>query len=139
MKAREYLDQAYKLDQRINSKLEQISVLNDLARKATGIITGMPHSPNHGESREAHAVEKIVDLQDEIRRDADELVDVKRGIMHVIKAVDDVDCRLLLEMRYLCYRSWEQIAVDMGYCIDNIYRLHRKALRLVEEVLESLQ
>ena len=67
MKAREYLDQAYKLDQRINSKLEQISVLNDLARKATGIITGMPHSPNHGESRVADAVEKIVDLQNEIR------------------------------------------------------------------------
>ena len=44
-----------------------------------------------------------------------------------------------LEMRYLCYRSWEQIAVDMSYCIDNVYRLHRKALRLVEEVLESLQ
>lgn len=139
MTAREYLDQAYKLDQRINSKLEQVSVLNDLALKTTGVITGMPHSPNHGSSRVSDAIDRIVDLQDEIQRDVVELVDIKRGIMHVIKAVDDVDCRLLLEMRYLCYRSWEQIAVDMGYCIDNVFRVHRKALRLVEEVLERLQ
>lgn len=139
MTAREYLDQAYKLDQRISSKLEQISVLNDLAQKTTGVITGMPHSPNHGGSRVSDAVDRIVDLQNEIQRDVAELVDIKRGIMHVIKAVDDVDCRLLLEMRYLCYRSWEQIAVNMGYCIDNVFRVHRKALRLVEEVLERLQ
>lgn len=139
MTARDYLDQAYKLDQRISSKLEQISVLNDLAQKTTGVITGMPHSPNHGGSRVSDAVDRIVDLQNEIQRDVAELVDIKRGIMHVIKAVNDVDCRLLLEMRYLCYRSWEQIAVDMGYCIDNVFRVHRKALRLVEEVLERLQ
>ncbi len=139
MTAREYLDQAYKLDQRINSKLEQVSVLNDLALKTTGVITGMPHSPNHGGSRVSDAIDRIVDLQDEIQREVVELVDIKRGIMHVIKAVDDVDCRLLLEMRYLCYRSWEQIAVDMGYCIDNVFRVHRKALRLVEDILERLQ
>ena len=139
MTAREFLNQAYKLDQRINSKLEQVSVLNDLALKVTGVITGMPHSPNHGSSRVADAVDKIVDLQAEINRDVDALVDIKREITHVIKAVDNTDCRLLLEMRYLCYRSWEQIAVDMSYSIDNVFRVHRKALRLVGEILESIQ
>ena len=139
MTARDFLNQAYKLDQRINSKLEQVSVLNDLALKVTGVITGMPHSSNHGSSRVADAVDKIVDLQAEINRDVDALVDIKREITHVIKAVDNTDCRLLLEMRYLCYRSWEQIAVDMNYSIDNVFRVHRKALRLVGEILESIQ
>lgn len=139
MKAREFLNQAYKLNQRINSKLEQVAVLNDLALKATSTITGMPRSSNSGESKTSDAIVKIIDLQDEITRDVDELVDVKREIMHVIKAVDDIDCRLLLEMRYLCYRTWEQIAVDMDYCIDNVFRLHRKSLRLVKEVLEKIQ
>lgn len=139
MKAREFLNQAYKLNQRINSKLEQVAVLNDLALKATSTITGMPRSSNSGESKTSDAIVKIIDLQDEITRDVDELVDVKREIMHVIKAVDDIDCRLLLEMRYLCYWTWEQIAVDMDYCIDNVFRLHRKSLRLVKEVLERIQ
>ena len=48
MTAQEYFNQAYKLDQRINSKIEQLAKLNDLAHKATATYTGMPHSPNKG-------------------------------------------------------------------------------------------
>ncbi len=139
MTAREFLNQAYKLDQRINSKLEQVSVLNDLALKATSTVTGMPRSPNHGGSRVSDAIVKIIDLQDEINRDVDALVDIKREIMHVIKAVDNIDCQLLLEMRYLCYRTWEQIAVDMDYSIDNVFKVHRRALQMVRDILERVQ
>ena len=131
MTAREFLNQAYKLDQRINSKLEQVSVLNDLALKVTGAITGMPHSPNHGSSRVADAVDKIVDLQAEINRDIDRLVDLKWEIVRVICSVDNPEYQTLLEKRYLCFMSWEQIAVEMNYGIDNIFRLHRKALAQV--------
>ena len=35
MTAKEYLGQAYRLDQRINSKLEQVGSLSDLATKVT--------------------------------------------------------------------------------------------------------
>jgi hypothetical protein len=42
MTAKEYLEQAYRLDQRINSKLEQVASLNELASKATSTLTGMP-------------------------------------------------------------------------------------------------
>ena len=44
MTAREYLSQAYYLDQRINSKIEQVESLNDLARKAGCAISGMPRN-----------------------------------------------------------------------------------------------
>ena len=37
--------------------------------------------------------------------------------------------QLLLEKRYLCFMPWEKIAVDMGYSIQHIYRLHDWALR----------
>ena len=36
MKIKDYLNQAHRLDQRINSKLEQIGSLYDLATKAKG-------------------------------------------------------------------------------------------------------
>ena len=35
MKAKEYLTQAFRLDNRINSKIDQIASLNDLATKCT--------------------------------------------------------------------------------------------------------
>jgi len=128
MTVKEYLGQAYRLDQRINSKLEQVASLNDLANKVTTTLTGMPKNPNRATSTMADAVTKIIDLQAEINRDIDCLVDLKREIVAVIKTVDNPEYQTLLEKRYLCFETWEQIAVDMDYSIQHIYRLRDKAL-----------
>ena len=45
----------------------------------------------------ADAVCKIVDLQAEINRDIDRLVDLKREIMDVIKAVPNTEYQTILE------------------------------------------
>ena len=127
MTVKEYLGQAYRLDQRINSKLEQVASLNELATKCTSTLTGMPRNPNRGTTTMADAVGKIVDLQAEINRDIDRLVDLKREMVSLIKAVDNTEYQTLLELRYLCFKTWEQISVDMGYSIQHIYRLREKA------------
>ena len=36
---------------------------------------------------------------------------------------------LVLEKRYLCFNSWEQIAVDMNYSIQYCFNIHRNALK----------
>lgn len=131
MTAKEYLGQAYRLDQRINFKLEQISSLNDLATKATATITGMPHSPSPATSPMADAIDKIIDLQTEINQDIDHLVDLKRDMVRCIKAVGNTEYQTLLELRYLCFKTWEQIAVDMGYNVRHVYRLHDEAVEKV--------
>lgn len=138
MTVKEYLGQAYRLDQRINSKLEQLESLNGLATKCTSTLTGMPKNPSHSTSMMADAVAKIVDLQAEINRDIDLLVDLKCEMVRVIKNVEHAEYQTLLELRYLCFKTWEQIAVDMNYSIDNVYRIHRKALCAVS-LPESIQ
>ena len=129
MTAKEYLSQARFLDNRINSKIQQVSSLNELATKCTATISDMPHSPNSGGSTMADAVCKIIDLQEEINKDIDRLVDLKREIMGVIKSVPNVEYQTILEKRYLCFISWEQIAVDMNYSIQHIHRMHSSALK----------
>ena len=129
MTAKEYLSQARLLDARINAKIQQVAALNDLATHATATLTGMPRNPNRSESRMAEAVVKIVDLQNEINHDIDELVDLKREITRRVKSIPNAEYQLLLEKRYLCFMPWEKIAVDMGYSIQHIYRLHDWALR----------
>lgn len=131
MTAKEYLQQTLRLDERINSKISQLESLRELATKCTSTITGMPRNPSPSQSPMADAVCKIIDLQDEINRDIDHLVDLKRELVGVIRNVEDVECRLLLELRYLCFKSWEDIAVQMGYTTRNIHYLHKQALRLV--------
>ena len=127
MTAQEYFNQAYRLDQRINSKIEQLRTLNELALKATATYTGMPHSPNKGSQTMANTVDRIIDLQNEINHDIDELVDLKAEIREVIDAVPDTDLRLILEERYLNWKSWEQIAVSLGYNLRYVHKLHRLA------------
>lgn len=131
MTPKAYLQQALRLDERIHSKIEQIESLNELATKCTSAITGMPHNPSPSTSTMADAVMKIVDLQEEIKADIDRLVDLKRELVQVIKSVDEIECQMLLELRYLCYKSWDEIAVEMGYTVRNIHYLHKQALRLV--------
>lgn len=132
MTAKEYLGQAYRLDQRINSKLEQIRSLNELAAKCTSTITGMPKNPSHSTSMMEEAVGKIVDLQAEIDGDIGQLVDLKRDMVSIIKAVQNTEYQTLLELRYLCFKTWEQIAVAMGYNLRHVYRLHDEAVESIK-------
>ncbi len=132
MTAKEYLGQAYRLDQRINSKLEQIRSLNELAAKCTSTITGMPKNPSHSTSTMEEAIGKIVDLQTEIDGDITQLIDLKRDLVSIIKAVQNTEYQTLLELRYLCFKTWEQIAVAMGYNLRHIYRLHDEAVESIK-------
>lgn len=131
MTAKEYLGQAYRLDQRINSKIAQVASLNDLATKCSTAMTGMPHNPSGSQHSMADTIDKIVDLQREINQDIDALVDLKREMVQVIKAVKNREYQTLLEMRYLCFETWEQIAVAMRYSTRNVYKLHDLALEEV--------
>ena len=131
MTARDYLSQAYRLDQRINSKLEQVESLNELATKVSSTLTGMPKNPNRTTSTMADTVTKIIALQAEINNDIERLVDLKREMVAVIKAVSNTERQTLLELRYLCFKTWEQIAVEMNYTVRNVHLLHKEALKAV--------
>lgn len=129
MTAKEYLSQARYLDARINTKIRQLEALNTLATSATSVLTGMPHSPNKATSKMADIVDKIVDLQAEINRDIDALVDLKGEMRSKLEMVPAEDYKAILEMRYLCFMSWEQIASNLGLSVPYTYKLHDRALK----------
>ena len=131
--AKEYLGQAYRIDQRINSKIEQVSALNNMAIKATSTISDMPGSATRNIHRMEDVIVKIINLQNEINADIDELVDFKAEVMSVIKSIDNLEYQTLLELRYLCFKPWEQIAIELGYSINNVFKMHRKAIELLEK------
>lgn len=131
MTAKEYMEQARYLDMQINSKIEQIRNLNELATKATTVYSDMPHSPNRNTSRMEETVVKIIDLESEIDRDIDTLVDLKREIQAVINNVEDEKYRILLELRYINQMSWEEIAVHLGYDLRYTHKIHGRALQKV--------
>lgn len=131
MNAKEYLLQARYLDERITSKTQQIASLNDLATRCTTTFSDMPRNPNRGGSKIEDCVIKIIELEESIKKDIEKLVDLKSEIMAVIKGVPNVEYQTLLEKRYLCFITWEQIAVDMNYSMQHVHRMHSAALKEV--------
>ena len=57
---------------------------------------------------------------------------VKKQIVETIKAVGHAEHQTLLEKRYLCFMTFEQIAEDMSYSVNNIFKMHKKALLAVK-------
>ena len=131
MTAKDYLAQAYRIDQRINAKLEQVMALRELATKATGTLSDMPRADSPNVCRMEDIILKIVDSENEINAEIDRLVDLKREMRVVIGAVEQSEHQTLLELRYLCFKTWEQIAVAMAYSIQHTYRMRDQALRAV--------
>jgi DNA-directed RNA polymerase specialized sigma subunit len=131
MNVKQYLKQARYLDERINTKLEQVSSLHDLATKATSTLSDMPGGPTRNTHRMEDIIIKILMLENEINSDIDRLVDLKDEILSVINEVDDFESRLILEKRYINLESWEKIADELNTSTPNISRLHDKALRKV--------
>ena len=131
MTAKEYLNQAYWLDRRIDSKLEQLSALKDMATKTTSVMSDEVVSHTRNVHSMQDVIAKIIDMQAEINADIDHLVDLKREIMQVVKAVQNPEHQTLLELRYLCFKSWESVAEELGYNVRHIYRLHDEAVEQI--------
>lgn len=135
MNAKEYLQQARTLDMRIKSKLQQIESLNELATSCTVVYSDMPRNPNRDGSRVERSVLKIIEVEEGLKRDVEDLVELKKDIMAIIRSVSNVELQTLLEKRYLCFLTWEKIAVEMHYSIQHIYRMHDDALRSVAAIM----
>ena len=129
MSAKEYLSQAMYIDQRINSKLEQVMTLRETATKATATLTDMPRSDSPILQSMENTIVKIVDLENEINRDIDRLVDLKAEVRQLIAALENPEQQLILELRYLCFKQWSAIMDEMGISETSVYRIHGEALK----------
>ncbi|MBA4538460.1 DUF1492 domain-containing protein [Bacillus aquiflavi] len=137
MNAKEYLSQAFQLDQRINSKLEQVSMLRELALRTTSVLQDDKVQSTKQQSPMENALVNLMSLEEEINDDIDQLVDLKRELTTFIAEIANPSHRILLELRYLGGSTWDEVAAIMGYDVRWVYRLHRKALKEINELLKN--
>ena len=137
MTAKEYLNLAKTLDQRINVKLDRVSRLRAMTQKITASLDGEQVSRTRNVTSLEDAIIRLMEEEESLNAAIDRLVDLKREVSGVLKQIDDTDCQLLLELRYLCYRSWEEIAEVMHMHIRTVYKVHGRALLKVETILQN--
>ena len=132
MTAKEYLSRAYYLDMRIRSKAMQIAELETLATKVSAALSPIKVQTSRDDHKMESTVIKMHEYQEELDADMKKLIQVKKETKQIIDAVDNDEFRVLLELRYLSSMRWEEIAVEMNYSIDHVFRIHRRALKAIK-------
>lgn len=133
MTAKEYLSQAFILDKRIQVKERRLEWLKNHASYVSNNLTEVVKASTSHRSAVEEAVVKIVDLEKELMNDINKMIELKKEIAFTIRSVNNIECETLLEMRYLTFMNWEEIASHLNYSNHYIYHLHRKALLLIKD------
>ena len=123
---KEYLLGYQRINQRVNCLLLEQQRWRELATRVSPNLSGMPGGGKGGGTQ--GAISKIVDLETEINAEIDKLVEKRKEIEGIIRAVEDSTLRTLLEYRYINGKKWEEIALMMGYDYRYILKIHGKAL-----------
>ena len=129
--AKEYLKQAYRLNELIESDLAELQGLRDLAANISGANYGGERVQGGGApgSRIEETVMKIIALEAEINREIDRYVDLKAEIRRAIDAVPSPNQKLILRYRYVEFLPWGEIQSRMGMEERRIFELHGEALK----------
>ena len=132
MTAKEYLSQAFYMNRQIKAKERRLEWLREIAPGPS--MRFSQEEKSKGDPRSSlveNAALKVVELEEEIAYDILELVRVMKEIASTISRVDSMECRTILEMRYLSFMEWDEIISRMGYSRSYVFRLHGEALNAI--------
>ena len=130
------LEQVEKLDCIIQNKLIEKGQWRDIALGITASMDGERVQSSGSQSRMADAVIKLVDMEAEIDRLVDQLIDKKKEVIGIIEQLQSPMEYKLLHMRYIQYIPLKAISDlwDMEY--TNVTTMHGRALRNVQAIVE---
>lgn len=75
----------------------------------------LPKAPSIRRSSVEEAVVRITELENEITTSIAQLMRLKTEIAEAIRSMNSMECEPLLEMRYLTFLGWDQIAAQLKY------------------------
>ena len=136
MNAEQYLEQVKKLDEIINAKLAEreqlVALATDISAKP---VDGMPYTDTGTVSQKMqNAVVKLIMLENEINKLIDQYVNYKQQVVKSLEQLPVTEYGVL-HRHYIRYMTWEQVAEDMGYCRQQVWRLKKKGLQNLEDVI----
>ena len=135
--AKEYLQKIRWYDALIDSKLEELTMLECMATKITPTLNDIGGSGGGVKDKIGDAAAKIVDLRTAINKDIDDFVALKREASDLLKQVKNPEYYKVLHKRYFQYKGLEQIAAEMNYSWRWTRKLNGRALQAFGEVLKT--
>lgn len=130
-----WLESVKKLDELIEAKTAERDKLWAMATNMTANSDGMPHAKGTVSDPVGNGAVKLLVLAEETNKLIDTYIDRKKQITNALEKLPPNEYGVL-HRYYIKYMSLEQIADDMGYCRQQIWRFKKKGLKNLEDVLE---
>lgn len=129
MTSKTYLNQAYRLEQRIRLDTEELENLRTLAATVSSPGFEEHYNPNHPtDAPFVKTLNRIWEMEQKVKDELDLLLRLKKEIQSVIAKVDNTDERLILTYRYLKNYTWARIGDELYADERTIRRWHDRAL-----------
>lgn len=140
MKAKEYLQRLKRLDTVINQKIKELEELRTMSTSVGGVDYSKERvqtSPSQ-DAPFTKIIYRMIDLDEEINREIDNYVDEKHGIINQIQGLENEKYIKLLYLRYVEFKKFEEIAIEMNFTYQYTIELHGYALKDFEETYKNL-
>lgn len=131
--AKEYLRQLRSLDILINAMQLEKERLFAMATRVNAPLSDCKVDTSPDNSKNAELIIKVAALQDEIKKQVDDYVNLKAKIVRQVSAIGDMRYRAILTMRYVNGNTFKEIAKAMNYHEIYAVRLHGRALQEFEK------
>lgn len=132
------LNRGYRAKERIAARQKRIEEWRQIAESITANPENASSGGGYPTSKTENCVVAIMTLEEEIKDEIIEIADFERQTSQIIRElVEDQNFKTLLELRYLSYLRWEEIAVKMNYTFRWTQELHHRALTALKEVAEQ--
>lgn len=136
MDAKSFLQQVEMLDAKITNKLIERQQWKDIALGITASIGGERVQSSGSQQKMADAVIKCVDMETEIDKLIDELINTKKKVISTIEKLYSPTEYKILHLRYIQCISLTDIADSMNKEYSWVTTTHGRALKNVQKLLD---
>ena len=131
MTAKQYMNRVRRVDQEIRMLERMIQKTRDSVESMTQKYDG----DGAQATKNPHKFDRLVELEGLVDQKIQEQLTLKAETLLTIGKLKDRRQRMILTEYYLEMKTWEQVAVDIGYSYQHVMRLHGYALKAVSEIM----
>lgn len=135
-KAQNYLKQVEKLDTMIRNKLIEKDQWRDIALGITSHSEGERVQSSGSKQKMAEAIDRCIDMDEEINQLIDRLIDLKRDVSSVIEQLNATEYDVLHKI-YIQYLSLYDVADMKSKTYSWVTTVHGRALQNVLSILNE--
>ena len=137
MNAKQYLNQIRKYEVLITNKEEQLKALQARAVSTTAQMGGERVQTSSSHDTHERIMVAILDLENELSTKINDYIKLKKEVIKVIDQLQEATHIDILYKRYISFKKWDDIADDMGYSIQAIFKIHGIALLEIQKIIDQ--